>query len=391
MEVIKFYSDDDYFERIHEIRAIIENEIGLTQNYISIVHYSNVEIIALILGILAIVTYFSFNTFAIIWVVIGPYAIYKTLQINSGMESLKLKLGFRKIEKKKKISFKENFVIDIPDRYPKFSDIDLLALKIRIVKGDRTSDSKINATNNYLWASAFSMNAFNNQIGYWTIYASIIVLYIYCVLTKTIEFNWFLILFGILQLGSFYYLTALEGNLRYFVINDFKRNFLFFHILWIGSITAYYVVFLISYFSLILQLLTVHNILLLGMVGILEYFVIMLGNDFFSSTIGSGIMNDKLTELIRLRDTINNQIFTRKRLTDDPDIFYYDYLVMRRYKLIKWKGLLFGKYVLEPDLSDDDIRTLSESSLHFEILQGEVGMKGLFVTNKEILKRYGYV
>lgn len=342
------------------------------------------------MGILAIITYFTFNTFVILWVFIGPFIIYKTYQLNSENEDIKIQLGLRKICRKKKINYDLNFEIDIPKRYRRFSDISLLIQKIRLVRINKEKDDEIDITNNFLWASAFSMNAFNNQMGYWLIYLFTIIFYVYCIFQSLIQINLIFILVGIVQIFSFYYITGLEGNLRFFTVNNFKRSFLNLHITWIVSIICYYGIFLITYFRLIPDMLTLHNFLLLGIVGLLIYFIIMLCNDFFSSLIGSGITNDKLIELTKLRKTIDDQIYQKKRLIDDPDTYYYDYLVVKRYKFVKWRFLLFGKYILEPDLTEDDIRILSQSPLHFEILQGEIGMKGSIVTNPEILKRYGY-
>jgi hypothetical protein len=388
--IINFFSDADYFEKIKDIRSIIESEIGLTQNYISIVHYSNVEIIALILGILAIFTYFTFDTLVILCVLIGPFIIYQTLQSNSGMENLKIQLGLQKIRCKKKINELSNFDIDIPIQYRRFSDISLLIQKICLVKFDTENGEEVELTNNFLWANTFSMNAFNNQMGYWVICILTIICYFYCIIHSLIQVSISFIVFGIVQLVSFYYVTALEGNLRFFVTHNFKRNFLIFHIAWIMSIICYYGILLITYFRLIPEFATLHNILLLGIVGLLMFFIIMLCNDFFSSSICSGIMNDKLNELVRLRNEIDTQIIQKKRLVDDPDSYYYDCLVMKRYKVVKWRFVLFGKYIFEPDLTENDIKILSKSPLHYERLQGEIGMLGSTIKNKEILKRYGY-
>lgn len=291
--------------------------------------------------------------------------------MNSGTESIKLVFGENKIRRKKKIN--DDVAIDIPKKYlSKYSDIDLLSQKIRIVRFNEEKDDEIELTNDYLWASAFSKNAFNNQIGYWLLYLLIIISYVYCVLTSIIEINIFFFIFiilGIFQLISFNGVMQLEGNLRFFIINDFKSTFLRSRDIWSFSIIGYYGILLLTYYKMVPELLTLHNFFYLGIVCLLEYFFIMLGNDFFSSNIGSGMMNDRLSELIRIRNTINDQIYNKKRLIEDPDTYYYDYLIAKKYKLVKWRYLLFGKYVLEPDLSEDDIRTLSRSQVHFQNFQ----------------------
>jgi len=391
VDVIEIILDNNYFEKIKEIRSMVESEIGLTLNYLPIVHFSNIEIIALILGILAIITYIPIATFTVLWVFVGSFIIYQTIQDKARSEKIRLQLGLRKIRSKKKLNYEFDFDIDIPKRYRTFfSDIALLIRKIRLIKFHKEKEGEIEKTNDFLWASAFSMNAFNHQVGYWVVYLTMIILYLFCLFENFIQFNLIFVIFWIVQIVAFWYVSAMEGNFRFFVLNDFKRHFLFIHIVWILSIFGQYCLLFITYFQVIFQLITLQNLILIGLVGLLEYFVIMLSNDLFTSFIISGIMNDKLQGLLKLKKTLDFQIYHKDRLIENPDIYFYDYLITKRYKPIKWRFLVFGKYILEPDLTEDDIRLLSKSPLHFEILQGEVGMKGLFVTNKEILKRYGY-
>jgi len=294
--------------------------------------------------------------------------------MNSGSDGIKLVFGKKEILRKQNNNDKG--IDNIPKKYfSKYSDIDLLSQKIRIVRFDEEKDSEIDLTINFLWASAFSKNAFNNQVGYWLLYFLIIFSYIHCVLTSVIDINFFIIIIGIIQLVSFYFTTLIEGNLRYFVYNDLKKIHLRSRDIWYYSIIGYYGILLLTYYRIIPELLTINNFFCLGIMCLLEYFIIMISNDFFSSNIGSSMMNDRLNELLRLRNTINTQIYNKNRLVEDPDLYYYDYLVAKRYKLIKWRYLIFGKYVLEPDLSKDDIITLSESQAHFQKIQYGLGMR----------------
>jgi len=388
--IIEIILDQEYFEKIKEIRSMVESELEFSLNALPTVHFSNIEIIALILGIIAIVSYIPLKAFSIIWVVIGSYVIYKSIQYNSGSDGLRLQLGLRKIRVKKKIKLNSDFIIDIPKRYRRFSDIDLLIQKIRLIKFNENTDDEIEKTNDFLWASAFSKNAFNYQIGYWIGYFTIFLLYIFSVFQNYLQFNPIFFILLIIQIIAFWYVTALEGNLRFFIFNNFKRGFLLCHVIWISSIIGIYILLIITYLPVFFQLISLQNILLVGTIGIFEYFFIMLCNDFFAAFIISGMTNDKIQELRRLKKTLDYQIYQKDRLIENPDTYFYDYLLSKRYKLTKWRSLVFAKYVLEPDLTYDDIRLISNSSLHYEILQGEVGMKGMVIKNKEILKRYGY-
>lgn len=282
MKIIEIILDREYFEKIKEIRSMIESELEFSLNALPMVHFSNIEIIALILGIIAIISYIPTQAFSIIWVIIGPYVIYKSIQYNSGSDGLRLQLGLRKIRAKKKTKADSDFNIDIPKRYRRFSDIGLLIQKIRLIKFNASTDDEIEKTNDFLWASAFSKNAFNYQMGYWLCYLSIFLLYIFSVFQNYLPFNPLFLIFLIIQIVAFWYVTALEGNLRFFILNDFKRSFLLCHVIWISSIIGIYLLLIITYLPVFFQLISLQNILLVGTIGIFEYFFIMLCNDFFA-------------------------------------------------------------------------------------------------------------
>jgi hypothetical protein len=95
----------------------------------------------------------------------------------------------------------------------------------------------------------------------------------------------------------------------------------------------------------------------------------MFVGDIFTSFIIYGKMSDKLEELYNLKKSLDYQIYHKNRLIEDPDLYLYDFLIIKAYRSLKRRYFLFGQYLLEPNLTVDEIAFICKSEEYTQKLK----------------------
>jgi hypothetical protein len=382
MVIASYISGRRRRDRLIEVRHQIETEIQLTQSQLGNKNLNNVEILALVIGFLAVYFYFPLSEHISSFIV-GVFVISILFYTYSSRQMAFLFLLFEKFFginqylNWKDEELEEGSIKDFPPKtriLMKISNFLIFDQNLMIMRfhknRDKIKHDPIFRTNVYLKTDCFAKNKFHSDISHVFITALAIFLSSFFIgdIFK-IDLTFFVLSIIILFLIVFVWIF--NNKIRFFILNDINSFYYIPYIAWIVAtilITIYtnskYGIYDGPLFWIVVTLFTITFILIF--------------RDLVSSFILNGKMEDKILDLLEMKNQIDQDLWGHEGKKINPEDIYLKYLIEKSHTTRRLRFFFFNFDVLVPNIDKIEIETILASEPHAKELKSKLHMREIF-------------
>ncbi|MCK4397420.1 MAG: hypothetical protein KAV25_00315 [Methanophagales archaeon] len=382
MVIASYISGRRRRDRLIEVRHQIETEIQLTQSQLGNKNLNNVEILALVIGFLAIYFYFPLSEHIFSFIV-GVFVIsilfytWSSRQMSFLFLLFEKSFGINQYLNWKDEELEGGSTKDFPPKtrilmiISNFLIFDQNLMIMRFHKNrDKIKHDPIFRTNVYLKTDCFAKNKFHSDISHVFITAFAIFLSSFFIgdIFK-IDLTFFVLSIIILFLIVFVWIF--NNTIRFFILNDINSFYYIPYIAWILAtiiITRYtyskYGIYDDPIFWFVVTLFTITFILIF--------------RDLVSSFILNGKMEDKILDLLEMKNQIDQYLLGHEGKKINPEDIYLKYLIEKSHATRRLRFFFFNFDVLVPNIDKIEIKTILASEPHAKELKSKLHMREIF-------------
>ena len=370
-------------DRLIEVRHQIETEIQLTQSQLGNKNLNNVEILALVIGFLAIYFYFPLSEHIFSFIV-GVFVIsilfytYSSRQMASLFILFEKFFGINQYLNWKDEELEEGNIKDFPPKtriLMKISNFLIFDQNLMIMRfhknRDKIKHDPIFRTNVYLKTDCFAKNKFHSDISHVFITALAIFLLYFFFIGDIFKIDLTFFVLSIIILISIFFVWGFNNNIRFFILNDINSFYYIPFIAWILAtitITIYtnskYGIYDGPLFWIVVTLFTITFIL--------------ISRDLVSSFILNGKMEDKILDLLEMKNQIDQDLWGHEGKKINPEDIYLKYLIEKSHTTRRLRFFFFNFDVLVPNIDKIEIKTILASEPHAKELKSKLHMREIF-------------
>lgn len=382
MVIASYISGRRRRDRLIEVRHQIETEIQLTQSQLGNKNLNNVEILALVIGFLAIYFYFPLSEHIFSFIV-GVFVIsilfytYSSRQMSFLFILFEKFFGINQYLNWKDEELEEGSIKDFPQKtrilmiISNFLIFDQNLMIMRFHKNrDKIKHDPIFRTNVYLKTDCFTKNKFHSDISHVFITTFAIFLSSFFIgdIFK-IDLTFFIL--SIIILISIVFVWIFNNTIRFFILNDINSFYYIPYIAWIlatiiiiGYTYSKYGIYDDPIFWIVVTLFTITFILIF--------------RDLVSSFILNGKMEDKILDLLEMKNQIDQDLWGHEGKKNNPEDIYLKYLIEKSHTTRRLRFFFFNFDVLVPNIDKIEIKTILASEPHAKELKSKLHMREIF-------------